>query len=176
MLKQALGLRHERVAENGDTTTRPSAKQSGVRIFESVFSSPDGGQMTMSLPFLAGRTSSWIFFAGCAAVTIGILPHVQMFADAKSMNYHLAGMPMGWNMILGMALIVAGVGIAGVGLLPVSRRKRHEPHQTEVFVETSEDTKLTPAHWMLTAVMVVALVIDTMKPATLGFVVPGMRT
>jgi putative MFS transporter len=88
--------------------------------------------MTTSLPFLAGRTSSWIFFAGCAAVTIGVLLHVQMFADAKSMNYHLAGMPMGWDMILGMALIVTGVGIAGVGLLPVSRRKRHEPHQTDL--------------------------------------------
>ena len=132
--------------------------------------------MNKSLPFLTGRTSSWIFFAGCSAVTVGVLLHVQMFADAKSMNYHLAGMPMGWDMILGMALIVAGVGIAGVGLLPVSRRKRHEPHQTEVFVETSEDTKLTPVHWMLMVVMVVALVIDTMKPATLGFVMPGMRT
>jgi putative MFS transporter len=88
--------------------------------------------MTTSLPFLAGRTSSWIVFAGCAVLTVGVLLHVQIFADAKSMNYHLAGMPMGWDMILGMALIVTGVGIAGVGLLPVSRRKRHEPHQTDL--------------------------------------------
>jgi putative MFS transporter len=98
-----------------------------------------------------------------------------MFADARSMHFHMAGMPMGWDMLAGMALIVFGVLTAGHGLLPVSRLKKHEQHETEVFIETTEDSKLTSAHWMLMLVMVVALIIDTMKPATLGFVLPGMR-
>jgi len=130
----------------------------------------------MSANILAGRTSSWTFAIGCIAVTIGVLLHVQMFADARSMNYHLAGMDMGWGMTAGMALIVLGLLTAGHGLLPVSRLKKHEHHQSEVFIETTEDTKLTRAHWMLMIVMAIALVIDTMKPATLGFVLPGMRT
>src|SRR5699024_9474081 len=33
---------------------------------------------------------------------------------------------------------------------------------------------LNRAHWVLVLVLVVALAIDVMKPATLGFVVPGM--
>jgi putative MFS transporter len=130
----------------------------------------------MAANILAGRTSSWTFAIGCVAVTIGVLLHVQMFADAGSMNYHLAGMDMGWGMTAGMALIVLGLLTAGHGLLPVSRLQKHEHRQTEVFIETTEDTRLTPAHWALMGVMAVALVIDTMKPATLGFVVPGMRT
>jgi len=130
----------------------------------------------MAATFLAGRTSSWTFAIGCIAVTIGVLLHVRMFADAGSMHYHMAGMAMGWDMAAGMALIVFGLLTAGHGLLPASRLKKHEHHETEVFIETTEDTKLTFAHWMLMAVMVVALVIDTMKPATLGFVLPGMRT
>lgn len=35
---------------------------------------------------------------------------------------------------------------------------------------------LASQHWILLATVTIALVIDVMKPATLGFVVPGMRT
>ncbi len=48
----------------------------------------------MPAKILAGRTSSWTFAIGCIAVTIGVLLHVQVFADAWSMNDHLAGMDM----------------------------------------------------------------------------------
>src|SRR5262245_50122467 len=130
----------------------------------------------MTSPLLAGRVSTWTFMLGSAAVTAGVLLHVRMFADAGSMHFHMAGMPMGWDMTAGMALILFGILTAGHGLLPVSKPKTHEHSHSEVFVETTEDTRLTPAHWMLMAAMVVALVIDTMKPATLGFVLPGMRT
>jgi putative MFS transporter len=38
-----------------------------------------------------------------------------------------------------------------------------------------EDAPLSAAHWKLMAVLGVALIIDIMKPASLGFVIPGMR-
>jgi putative MFS transporter len=43
-----------------------------------------------------------------------------------------------------------------------------------VVVSPPEDARLLPAHWRLMAVLVIALVIDVMKPASLGFVLPGM--
>ena len=130
----------------------------------------------MTSRLLAGRASSWTFVIGCAAVISGVLLHVRMFADAGSMHFHMAGMPMGWDMMAAMGLILFGMLTAGHGLLPESMLKKHEHSESEVFVEATEDSKLTPAHWMLMAAMTVALVIDTMKPATLGFVLPGIRT
>ena len=38
-----------------------------------------------------------------------------------------------------------------------------------------EDAPLGPAHWGLMVVLVVALIIDMMKPATLGFTIDGMK-
>src|SRR6185437_3371127 len=43
-----------------------------------------------------------------------------------------------------------------------------------ISVTAPEDAPLGRAHWMLLAALVVALVIDVMKPAALGFVIPGM--
>ena len=37
-----------------------------------------------------------------------------------------------------------------------------------------EDAPMTRAHWGLMSVLVIALVIDIMKPASLGFTIPGM--
>ena len=37
-----------------------------------------------------------------------------------------------------------------------------------------DDAPLTPAHWKLFAVLVIALIVDVMKPATLGFIIPGV--
>src|SRR3546814_9310422 len=44
----------------------------------------------------------------------------------------------------------------------------------ELVVSAPEDAPLSWAHWRLMAVLVVALIIDVMKPAALGFVIPGM--
>src|SRR5690606_21479324 len=44
-----------------------------------------------------------------------------------------------------------------------------------ISVAAPEDAPLTAAHWRLMTVLVVALIIDVMKPAALGFVMPGLR-
>src|SRR5439155_1076965 len=44
----------------------------------------------------------------------------------------------------------------------------------EIVVSPPEDAPLSKSHWMLMGVLAIALVIDIMKPASLGFTIPGM--
>lgn len=122
------------------------------------------------------RRSLWAFWTGCAIVTIGVVLHLPMYWMARNMGFRLAGMPMDPGMIVGMGLIVAGIGVAGYGLLPRGAGLAPQAHGARVVVSAPENAPLTAAHWGLMAVLVVALVVDVMKPASLGFVVPGMIT
>lgn len=122
---------------------------------------------------LSGRQAVWAFALGCAAVTAGVLLHLPMFAMARAMHYHLAGMAMGADMLVGMALIIGGVVLAAWGLLP-ARLAQHRAAGAGIAIVAPDDARLSPAHGRLMVVLAVALVIDTMKPASLGFTVPGM--
>ena len=124
---------------------------------------------------LADRRHLWAFVAGCAAVTIGVVMHLPMFWMGRDMGFRLADMPMDTAMIAGMALIVAGIAVAGYGLLPRAPGTGHAPAGADLVIGAPEDAPLGPAHWRLMVVLTVALVIDVMKPASLGFVVPGMK-
>ena len=124
-------------------------------------------------PVLADLRHLWAFVAGSLAVTAGVVLHLPMFWMGRHNGFRLAEMPMDAEMTWGMLLIVAGLCVAGFGLLP--RRLgigAGVPHGVEV--SAPEDAPLGAAHWRLMVVLTVALVIDVMKPASLGFVVPGM--
>jgi putative MFS transporter len=125
--------------------------------------------------FLFGdRRSGAAFWLGSLIITIGVGLHLPMFLMARDMGYMLAGMPMDGGMLVGMGLIMLGVLVAGYGLLP----KTIMPLNREGMLVTlapPEDAPLTGAHWRLMLVLSAALVIDIMKPASLGFVAPGMR-
>jgi putative MFS transporter len=109
---------------------------------------------------------------GVVAVAAGVVVHVQMFLMAGSMGYRMAGMPIDNAMIVAMALIVAGIGIAAYGLLP--RKLATDTDASRIVVSPPEDAPLSWQHWRLMTVLVVALIIDVMKPASLGFTIPGM--
>ena len=122
---------------------------------------------------LAERRNAQAFWVGCALVTAGVILHLPMFVMARHSGYVLAGMTMDGGMLLGMAAIVIGIGVAGYGLLPKST-----PLSAAQAVEAlapPEDAPLTRAHWGMAALLGLALIIDIMKPASLGFVTPGMR-
>jgi putative MFS transporter len=121
---------------------------------------------------LSDRQAVWAFALGCVAVTAGVCAHLPMFAMARAMHYRLAGMPMDGTMLAGMVLIVLGTLLAAYGLLP--RRLAQGAAAADIVVAAPEDAPLGAAHWGLMAVLVIALVIDVMKPASLGFTVPGM--
>ena len=122
---------------------------------------------------LMDRRGPWAFALGVVAVTIGVLMHIPMFMMGRSMGYRLYGMPMESDMVVGMVLIVAGVAVAAYGLLPRNVAQQIAASR-EVVVSPPEDAPLSAAHWRLMTVLVIALVIDVMKPASLGFTIRGM--
>lgn len=114
----------------------------------------------------------WAFWSGSLALTAGAAMHLPEFLSMSGMHYRMAGMEMGALMIAGMWLICGGFLLAMWGLLPPAATV---PRQTPAYhIEAMDDARLTGAHWGLLFVLGVALVIDVMKPATLGFVLPGM--
>jgi MFS transporter, putative metabolite:H+ symporter len=116
------------------------------------------------------------FWLGCAAVVAGVLAHLPMLAMAAPMHYRLAGMPMDNTMRIGMALVPLGVLLAGYGLMPRLEQMRRTVHagRSPLPFHAADQVPLNPEHWKLVAVLTIALAVDVMKPATIGFVMPGM--
>jgi putative MFS transporter len=129
----------------------------------------------ISTSTLSDRRGLWAFVLGVLLVTAGVLMHAPMFLMGRHNHFILYGMPIGWDMILGMVAIVAGCGIAAYGLLPREIASQLAASQ-DIVVTPPEDAPLGWPHWGLMSVLVIALVIDIMKPATLGFTLPGMMS
>ena len=127
----------------------------------------------MNSKIFLDRKGVWAFAFGCLCVTTGVLLHIPMFMMGRNIGFKLAGMPMDAGMLFGMFLIVAGIGVSCYGLLPRNIAQRASA-ASRFSVVAPEDAPLSLAHFGLMAVLVVALIIDTMKPASLGFVMPGM--
>jgi putative MFS transporter len=127
----------------------------------------------ISTSTLSDRRGVWAFALGVVGVTAGVLLHLPMFLMGRTMHFRLYGMPMGSEMYVGMATITLGVAIAAYGLLPRNISKQLAASQ-EIVVTPPEDAPLSRAHWTLMSVLVIALIIDVMKPASLGFTIPGM--
>ncbi len=100
--------------------------------------------------------------------------HLPMLAMAHDMRNHLAGMPMDTEMWIGMALILLGVPLACFGALP-KHRAPHGDHAGTSY-EAPDTTPLIRWHAGTLLVLTLGLIIDVMKPATLGFVLPGMAS
>ena len=116
-------------------------------------------------------SSRLAFWGGSAMVTAGVVLHLPMFWMGRMTGFRLAGMPMSRGMLLGMALIIFGIAASAYGLLP----SPHHEDNTHFSIAPPEDAPLTKAHWIQIVLLAVALVIDVMKAASLGFVLPGMR-
>jgi MFS transporter, putative metabolite:H+ symporter len=135
----------------------------------------------MKPPILAPgeRAHPALFWIGVFAVSSGVLLHLPMYVSSATMNFHVAGMPIDGEMLLGMALIASGTAAAFCGLLPAALRRislgliQAEITDLAKAAPIKPDGKLNRQHWRLLSVLTLAVVIDSMKPATLGFVVPG---
>lgn len=129
------------------------------------------GGSTQSASLFASSYKMAAFWCGSFMVAAGVALHLPMFWMGRYNHFRLAGMPMDNGMLVGMALIILGVGATAYGLLP-----RHESGQaSHGSISPPEDAPLTRAHWIQIGLVGLALVIDVMKAATLGFVTPGMR-
>ncbi len=127
---------------------------------------------TSSSTMIIGERAAW-FWAGCAAISAGVLLHLPMLVMAHRMGNQLSGMPMDAQMLSGMAFILFGVPLACFGALPKHRVRRDE--EAAQSFETRDDMPLNRWHLIVLLVLTLGLVIDVMKPATLGFVLPGLR-
>lgn len=109
-------------------------------------------------------------------VLAGVLAHAPMFWMGRHTHWQMVGMPMTPGMWTGMAIIPVGLLLAGWGLMPLLADLRHHQqvdHRLRFF-HVADGVPLNRAHASLVAVLVVALAVDVMKPATLGFVLPGL--
>jgi len=129
--------------------------------------------MMNELFLFADRRSPAAFWLGALLAVIGALLHMPMFLMARSMHYRLAGMPMGAGMLTGMALILGGIAAALYGLRP--KGASAEGALLHERIVAPEDAPLTAWHWAAGVGLAMALVVDTMKISSLGFVIPGMR-
>ena len=128
--------------------------------------------MSRDVFLFADRRNALAFWFGSLVVSVGVLLHLPMFWMARHSGFVLAGMAMDTGMLAGMGLIVGGIVLAGYGLLP----NQSAVVEVNEAIAPPEDAPLTRAHLKLMVVLAVALVIDVMKPASLGFVTPGMST
>lgn len=113
------------------------------------------------------------FWLGCLGITLGVLSHIPMFIHAAPMGYQMAGMAMSTTMLAGMALIPLGLALSAYGVMPrVSQLRVHD--NAHLHFHVADRVPLNSEHWKLVIVLFVAVAVDVMKPATLGFVMPGM--
>lgn len=113
-----------------------------------------------------------IFWGGIAMVTIGVLLHLPSFIMSAPVGYRLCGTELDATMLAGIGIIFVGTVVAGLSLIrpavPGAEAKLAAARPVAI-----EDQGLTLAHWTLMLTVMVALIIDVMKPITLGFTVPG---
>ena len=98
--------------------------------------------MPQKASLFADARHAFAFWAGCVAVTAGVLLHVPMFLMGRAVHYKLAGMPMDTGMLVGMGLIIGGTCATAYGLLPP--RRTHDVQIDEIA--PPEDAPLTRAH------------------------------
>jgi putative MFS transporter len=113
------------------------------------------------------------FWTGCAAITLGVFAHMPMFVHASQMGYQMAGMEMDATMLTGMGLIPFGLLLAAWGMLPRLVGAGNSAGPPLLF-HVADGAGLNREHWKLVLVLLIALTVDVQKPATLGFVMPGL--
>lgn len=117
------------------------------------------------------------FWIGCVLILGGVLAHMPMFMMGQHTHWQMVGMPMTTEMWLGMAAIPLGLALSGYGLMPrVELMRRAMQDDSPLQFHVADGVPLNAEHWKLVVVLVVALAVDVMKPATLGFVLPGMSS
>jgi len=118
------------------------------------------------------------FWFGCALIIAGVFSHAPMFLMGQHTHWQMVGMPMDGWMLAGMAAIPVGLVFAAYGLMPRLAQMQQALHgdAKHLHFHIADGVPLNIQHWKLVAVLVVALAVDVMKPATLGFVMPGMSS
>lgn len=131
------------------------------------------------------RGNSVGFSVGTALLAVGVTLQVPDVLERARAD--MAGPPMSMSplMSLGMVCEVIGLAVAATALCrgndvqsarePARDSGREPARRKSVRLPVVEYGKFTRRYWATSAVLAMALVIDIMKPLTVGFVMPGMR-
>lgn len=111
------------------------------------------------------------FWIGVTLVAAGVALQLPMYYMARGMHYHMAGMPVTNEMLIGMGMMFLGLGVTAYSLFPRTRPPR--PELSKVSITPLDDARIGRAHLALLVVMAIAVTIDGMKPAAFTFVIPG---
>lgn len=114
------------------------------------------------------------FWLGCALIAGGVFSHAPMFMMGQHTHWQMVGMPMTLEMWVGMAIIPVGLALSAYGMMPRPASAGPAGVAMPLNFHVADGVPLNRAHWTLVTVLVITLAIDVMKPATLGFVMPGM--
>ena len=120
-----------------------------------------------------GTRRAQLFVVATVLVAVGVVLHFPDFVASRDMHYMMAGMPMSATMWTGMVLIVLGLALGVVAVLP-GRGLRARMSGNAARFHAIDGARYSTAHRRLIVMLTIGLVVDTMKPASLGFVVPGM--
>src|ERR1700733_13674485 len=109
------------------------------------------------------RAHPLFFWLGAAAVTGGVLLHLPMYIRSASMNFHVAGMPLDWEMYVGMILILGGTAAGFYGLLPAALRQEQPlaiaASAAKIRHDMPEETgRLKWSHWQLLLVLTLGVI------------------
>ena len=113
------------------------------------------------------------FVLGSIAVSAGVVLHLPMFLSAADQRYVLSGMGIDRLMVAGMVLIGAGMAAVVFGLSPTREQRRRRVRQT-VLVSSLDETRIGRQHVWLMVVLTVAIAVDSQKPFTFTFILPGV--
>ena len=122
---------------------------------------------------MSGFKHPWAFWLGVLGVTGGVALHVPMYLSAKDDGYMLSGMPWDRWMILGMLLMLGGYILVIYGISP--RFSKHtDDAGSELEFKELDEGRLTSRHLKLMAVLTFGVAVDTQKPFTFTFILPGV--
>jgi putative MFS transporter len=139
----------------------------------------------VSVPGQFGRPA--LFWLGVALITVGVAISFFDFLERRALGHGFVYMtPLN---LLGMALDLGGFAATTIGLLPrglseiLARRHRGHielaatdiPVANDSSLAAMDSTGLTGTHWRMISRLFVGAALDTMKPATLGYMLPGLR-
>jgi putative MFS transporter len=122
-----------------------------------------------------------VFWLGIVMLVAGVLIHLPdylQYSHFRDMLERTGPMPISGIMIAGMVLIALGICFAAYGLFPRRGKSGERPltsAQGGFYLRFMDDHPMTPAQWRTAAALVVALIVDVMKPATIGFILPGAK-
>jgi len=127
----------------------------------------------MSARLEYGFHRPYYFWFGTLLIIGGVVAHIPMYLMGADNGFRLAGMAMDLPMLLGMLVIPLGVTLAFVAMLPEGGwQAARGPGAPAVVVDEGAFSSI---HLKVILALLVAVTVDVMKPATLGFVIPGMR-